>query len=47
MKKYWPWILLLTLLIPIVQIVVFTLRFGLPSGSMILESLVFAPVCLL
>ena len=47
MRKYLPWILLLTLLFPIINLLIYFLRFGAPGSNLFLESLVFAPIGLL
>jgi len=47
MKKYWPWIIFLTLLFPILELLIFFVRFGAPEGDLYQQSLTFLPIGLL
>jgi hypothetical protein len=47
MKKRLLWMLFLTLLFPITNLVIYTVRFQAPDGRLYLESLVFAPIGLI
>ena len=44
MRRYLPWILLLTLLFPVINLLIYFVRFGAPQSSLFLESLLFAPI---
>ena len=47
MRKRLPWILFLALLFPIINLIVYTVRFHIPDSRLYLESLVFAPIGLI